>query len=361
MTRFIDCDVHFSFRSLNDLLPYMDPAYRDLVTHSSDFGLTLPSYPWQHPTGWTRKDTFSADEPPSTSLRRLREQLLDRYDMAYGILTPEEIMCVSVLPNVHLATALASAHNDWMCEHWLEADPRLRGSLLVAAQHPEAAAKEIRRLGHRDDIVQVILPGGARIPYGNPIYDPIWRAAHEMGLAVAIHVYFEGMGIAGGPITGAGSPDFYSEYHALLSATNMGHLASILCHGILERFLGQKVVIIEGGVAWVPGFLWRLDQNWRSCRGEMPWCRRLPSDYVWEGVRFTTQPLEAPEDPALLADVLKGMHPRETLCFASDYPHWDFDEPILTLRTLPPEWRADIAFETARRLYNLPVPAAVPV
>ena len=350
----IDCDVHFSFSALTDLVPYMEPAYRDLVLNSNDFGLTLPSYPWQHPTGWTRKDTFSADHLPSTSLPRLREQLLDLYDVTYGILTPEEIMCVSVLPNVHLAAALASAHNDWMCEHWLDADPRLRGSIVVAAHYPVAAAREIRRLGGRDDIVQVILPGGARIPYGNPFYEPIWVAAHEMGLAVAIHVYYEGMGIAGGPITGAGMPDHYAEYHALLNATNMGHLASILCHGILERYPGQKVVLIEGGVAWVPGFLWRLDTNWRSCRTEMPWCRRRPSDYVWEGIRFTTQPLEAPDDSSLLEGALKGMNPERTLLFASDYPHWDFDEPVLTLRTLPRAWRDRVAYSNAGELYQLP-------
>ncbi len=52
------------------------------------------------------------------------------------------------------------------------------------------------------------------------------------------------------------------------------------------------------------------------------------------------------------------MRPERTLCFASDYPHWDFDEPTLTLRTLPAAWRERIAFENARELYGLPVPAA---
>ena len=50
----------------------------------------------------------------------------------------------------------------------------------MPAQHPEAAA-EIRRLGSRDEFVGVFLPGGARIPYGNPVYDPIWEAASELG------------------------------------------------------------------------------------------------------------------------------------------------------------------------------------
>ncbi len=359
MPGLIDCDVHFSYKALPEIFEYLDPAHRDLAYHSGDFGYTVPGYPWIHPTGWTRKDTYSDDAPGGCSLPRLQEQLLDPYAVSYGILTPDELMAISVLPNPHFAAALASAHNDWMCERWLEHDRRLRGSLLVAAQHPEAAAKEIRRLGGRDDIVQVILPAGARIPYGNPVYEPMWRAAHEMGLVVAIHVYYEGIGLAGGLTTPAGIADFYAEYHALLCAGNMGHLASILCHGVLERFPGQKVLFIEGGLTWVGGFLWRLDTNWRSCRTEMPWCRRQPSEYVWEGIRFTSQPLEQPDDPSLLAGALAGMRPERTLCFASDYPHWDFDDPTLTLRTLPKEWRGRVAFDNARELYGLPAPAAV--
>jgi predicted TIM-barrel fold metal-dependent hydrolase len=356
MDKLIDCDIHYNFRSLMDLVPYMDPVYRDLVIHSGTVGLELPGYIWQHPTGWMRKDTYTSEEPPAWRVEQIRADVLDPYNVGYGILIPTWIMSVPILPNLHLAAALAAAHNDWTCEHWLEQEPRLRGSLVVAAQHPQAAAREIRRLGGRDDIVQVILPGGARIPYGNPFYDPIWEAAHEMGLVVAIHVFYEGHGIAG-PVTAAGQMDFYTEHHTLCGVSLMGHLVSILCHGILERFPGQKVLFVEGGVAWVPGILWRLDTNWRSTRSEIPYCKRQPSEYVWEGIRFTTQPLEAPDDPALLAPALAGMRPAETLCFASDYPHWDFDEPTLTLRTLPQEWRERIAFENARQLYGLPLPA----
>jgi predicted TIM-barrel fold metal-dependent hydrolase len=70
-------------------------------------------------------------------------------------------------------------------------------------------------------------------------------------------------------------------------------------------------------------------------------------------VRFTTQPLEEPNDAELLRGALAGMRPAETLLFASDYPHWDFDEPTLTLRTLPKEWREGVAFANAARLYGL--------
>jgi uncharacterized protein len=120
-------------------------------------------------------------------------------------------------------------------------------------------------------------------------------------------------------------------------------------------------MLMEGGVASFLGFLWRLDTNWKACRSEIPWCRRRPSEYVWEHVRFSTQPLEEPDDPEQLARVLEPLRPWATLCFASDYPHWDFDDPTLTLRTLPAEWRESIAAQNALDFYRLPVPATTGV
>jgi predicted TIM-barrel fold metal-dependent hydrolase len=357
----IDCDIHVGYETLLDLAPYLDPATREVVVNCGTNGLGMPSYPWYHPTGWLRTDAFDraaaavGAQLVGQTLDRVREKVLDPLELAYGILTPDEAAAFSILPNGILAAHLARAYNDWLLEHWLEPEPRLRGLIVVPAQHPEAAAAEIRRVGERDEFVGVFLPGAARIPYGSPVHDPIWRACDDLGLPVAVHTHFEGVGIAG-PVTAAGYPDHYGEYHALCGSGMQGHFASILCHGIFERFPGTRVAMVEGGLVPFVGFLWRLDTNWKACRSEMPWCRRRPSDYVWDHVKFATQPLESPDDPDQLVRAIEFLRPAETLMYASDFPHWDFDEPEQTLRQLPAEWRDAVRWRNGAEFFRLRVP-----
>jgi hypothetical protein len=359
----VDCDIHLGYDSLTDLLPYLDPPTRELVLHSGSHGLTMPTYPWNHPTGWIRRDLYadedggySSDFVVGISLETLRERHLDRYGVDVGIVEPDEAAVFSLLPNAQLAAKLCSAYNDFLLERWLQEERRLRGTLVVPAQYPQAAADEIRRMGTRDEFVGVFLPGAARVPYGNPMYDPIWEAVDELALTVAVHTHFEGVGIAG-PVTAAGVPDYYVEYHTLCGSGMYGHFVSILCHGIFERFPNARLAMVEGGLVPFVGLLWRLDTNWKSCRTEIPWCRRRPSEYVWEHVRFASQPLESPEDAELLAPAIAGLRPWDTLMYASDFPHWDFDEPEQTLRQLPQEWRNAVRSKNALEFFRLPAAA----
>ncbi len=356
----IDCDIHIGYETLADLLPYVDPPTHELVVNSGTNGLAMPSYPWNHPTGWIRHDLYDRNAGNDSNfvfltLDTLRARHLDAYDVTLGIVEPDEAAAFSIIPNAQLGAHLCSAYNDWLLEQWLQAEPRLRGMLVVPAQYPEAAAREIRRLGRRDEFVGVFLPGGSRIPYGNPVYDPLWEAANELGLPVAIHTHFESVGIAGA-LTAAGMPDYYAEYHTLCGSGMYGHLISLLCHGIFERFPDTRVAMVEGGLVPFVGFLWRLDTNWKACRSEIPFCKRRPSEYVWDHVRFATQPLESPDDPEQLIKAIEFLRPADTLMYASDFPHWDFDEPEQTLRQLPAEWRDNVRWRNADAFFRLLTP-----
>ncbi len=351
----IDCDVHNSWSSSSVLLPYLDPAFRDFLERGELPGgrdsFPHAHRPWLHPEGFTRTDAVPADGAmPGSDYELLREQLLDRYDVEYAILTGDEAIEASTLAHPHLASALASASNDWMVEEWLPRDPRLKASLVVAPQDPAGAAAEIRRLGGHPDIVQVLVSTGSQRPYGDPFYHPIWEAASEVGLPIAAHLGGQG-GVNANP-TGCGPPTFFWETHALLCETGMGHVGSLIAQGVFEKFPNLKFVLIECGAAWLGPILWRLDADYKALRKETPWLKRLPSEYAAEHIRLTTQPLEQPADERHLRAALEAIDGEHTLLFATDYPHWDFDDPATV--QIPHDWRGRIFSENARELYRLP-------
>ena len=67
-----------------------------------------------------------------------------------------------------------------------------------------------------------------------------------------------------------------------------------------------------------------------SCASEVPHLKRLPSEYMRSNVWFTTQPVEEPEPREHLADAIEWMG-WDRVLFATDYPHWDFDDPAHAL------------------------------
>jgi predicted TIM-barrel fold metal-dependent hydrolase len=128
---------------------------------------------------------------------------------------------------------------------------------------------------------------------------------------------------------------------------------SLLTEGVFERFPESRVVLVEGGVAWLAPLMWRLDQEWKALRAEVPWMRRRPSDYLRDHVRLTSQPLERPDNDDDLLRILEMMDAEHVLMFSSDYPHWDFDSPRHAFPTLPETLRRRIFEENARELYGL--------
>ncbi|MGI8486694.1 MAG: amidohydrolase family protein, partial [Thermomicrobiales bacterium] len=93
----------------------------------------------------------------------------------------------------------------------------------------------------------------------------------------------------------------------------------------------------------------------------VPWLERLPSEYVREHVRLTTQPIEEPENPDHLKAMLGMFDAANMLMFSSAYPHWDGDTPSFSARPFSKELRPRVMSDTARELYRLPASAANPV
>jgi len=353
----VDCDCHNYWCSATVLEPYLDGLWKDMFLRGERTG-PVGSFPhghrpWFHPEGFSRHDVRPQTE--DDNYRIMKEKHLDRYGIDVAILTGDEPIEASTLANPYYADALCRAYNDYMIAEWLPKDARFKGSIVIAPQDPQLAAKEIRRLGAHPDLVQVLASHGAQRPYGDPFYHPIYEACAEMGLPFAVHLGGQG-GLNANPV-GAGPPTFFWEAHAVLPQSAMTHLASMIAQGVFERWPDLRFVIIECGVAWVPSLLWRLDANYRALRKETPWLKMLPSEYFRRNVRLSTQPLEQPAKVEHLWATLEAMDGEHTLMFASDYPHWDYDDAERL--HIPPAWRERImglnALDTYRRI---PAPVA---
>ena len=100
-------------------------------------------------------------------------------------------------------------------------------------------------------------------------------------------------------------------------------------------------MLIEGGFAWLPALMWRLDRAWRRLRAEAPLLDRPPSELIRERFYVSTQPMEETERPEQFPELLEQLDMDDRIMFSTDYPHWDFDAPDMALPVRLPAGAAD--------------------
>ncbi|HLR13334.1 MAG TPA: amidohydrolase family protein [Burkholderiaceae bacterium] len=352
--KIIDSDVHpWVPGDIEGLKPYMSKSWQMRFDGNR---AVLPDHPLRPPlagaTSIRRDATTPSGGVGGSDPQFLIEDHLDKINIEYAILSSIQAGKLVAYPNTGEATTLARAFNDYFIDKWLSVDNRYRLAMCVAVQDPMAAAKEIHRIGSREDVVAVYMPL-VNILLGNCHYYPIYEAAQEYGLPILLHpTGTEGAFQTSAAFAG-GVPSTYIERHSSFPQIAMGNLASLMFEGVFVRFPGLKFLLAEFGFGWIPHVMRRFDQNWRQFRREVPWLEKPPSAYLLEHVRFTSQPVEEPEKEEYLMQILEMMHAEKTLLFSTDYPHWDTDYPQTTLQKLPPDMRQRIFYDNAAELFNL--------
>lgn len=348
----IDCDVHQAARSIADLRPYLSERW---WRHIETYGLRRrlgphkgPAYPKSQP-GAMRRDAWPEDGGrPGSDLGLMQRQHLDPNQVAFAILNPLTPTGQG-MQSAEFSAALCTAVNRWQIDAWTARDPRLKASIMVPYEDAPAAAAEIERWAGDANFAQVLLLSRTAEPLGQRRYWPIYEAAERACLPIGIHAF----GYGGQPITGGGWPSFYLEEMSGHAQCAAAVLTSLVMEGVFARFPGLSVVLTEAGFAWLPAHLWRLDKLWSKMRDEVPHVAEPPSETVRRQVWLTTQPMEEPEHRRHFRDLVEWIGP-DRLLYASDYPHWDFDDPTLAFPVaLSPEVRDGIAFGNAAKLYRL--------
>src|SRR5580700_1151328 len=143
----IDCDVHAHIASLEVILPYIDPAWREYMGERC---VEMPGswksvYPPNAPSSVRPEFRLDTDEAPASSHALVQAQALEPGNLQYALLS-----CYAGLDSLRhpdLAAVMASAINDWLIDQWLSRDDRLRASLVVPIHTTADAIKEIERVG----------------------------------------------------------------------------------------------------------------------------------------------------------------------------------------------------------------------
>jgi len=306
----IDCDVHPRSPRREDLMPFLDDYWREIFMSRSIDRLELMSYP-ESTLPYRHKDGERVNCDADSMVR----SHLDPLGLEAAILNV--VSGIHAVYDPYLATALCSATNRWLAEEWFARDKRLRGSLLVPFQHPEEAVAEIERHAGDKRFVQILALAMGEMPLGRRTYWPIYEAAAKHGFALAIH--------AGSTyrhaLTQSGFPSFLAEDHIHQAQGFANQVGSLVAEGVFAKFQDLKVVLIESGITWLPGLMWRMSKDWRGARIEVPWVKEMPAKIIRNHFRMTTQPFDGPPQAEEAAKAIAHLNSEEMLLFSTDFPH----------------------------------------
>lgn len=349
-TPVIDASVHIFFQSNADLRGFMHEPYK-----SRGFPDVEMDW-WGAPGGEyapgteTSEERYVASDPDFTGSRLFGERGVD-----VAILHP---MTRGTLPDRHLTSALLAAHNEMMVTRWLdtgEYHERYRGTIRVNPEDVPGALREIERYKDHPRVVQVGVPMQSREVYGKPQFWPIWDAAADAGLPVAVH-YETGSGI-GLPPTPSGQPRSFEHFLGFQPLSYLYHLMNMIAEGVFERTPNLKFVWADGAADMLTPFIWRMDTFGRPHLEQTPWAPRMPSEYLPDHVYFIQNGLDGPGDVEYAGEWMGFTGKDHMIMFGSSYPHWHMYDTDKIASALSPEQRDRVLWRNASEIYGIDVGA----
>jgi predicted TIM-barrel fold metal-dependent hydrolase len=397
--RFIDSDGHI-LEPPSGMAEFAPAAYRDRIWHVEIDGngeewmvydgtrssaniasLSATGGLGEDVTDRARRGELKYTETrPSGWDAKLRLQDMDLDGIEISVLYPTVLLGVQSLLDVDFGLVQARAYNDWASAHVEE--PEAKGRLYVSGavppMHDEAGvqlvADEIRRVATLPGMVSVFMRPNPAVdwrPLHDRVYDPIWDAAQETGLPIALHPFFapdlpgacRGLRLdemhAGGDAQITEDLVHHGNFFFSQALANpvdvMAAIAYLTGGGVCERYPGAKFIFLECNGGWITSWLERLDHHAEKFSWDVPWLDGKPSDYFKRQCWMSFDP-----DESMLAFTAESpLVGADRIVWASDYPHPDAkfpgvtDELLEALAPLDDAKKRSIAYESAMALYGI--------
>jgi predicted TIM-barrel fold metal-dependent hydrolase len=321
---------------------------------------------------------------------RLQDMDQDHIDLA--VLYPTMLLALPSELDVEFAEVQARAYNDWCSDHVQEGEGRLFGAGALPPLHqPEDVARvatEIRRVATLGGMVSVFMRPNPAIdwrPFNDAVYDPIWQAASETGLPIALHPFFapdlpgasRGLRLARPLLDNGRYMDDFDPDRGLTTEQQLEHpefipkqvftqgianpfdvmssIAFLLAGGVCERFPEAKFIFLEANGGWLVPWLERLDHHCRKYQWEVTNLSMLPSDYMKRQCWISFDP----DESMLKTTARSPLVGADRIIWASDYPHPDAKFPGVTeelaeaLDGLTFEEKKQVTSQSAIALYSI--------
>jgi predicted TIM-barrel fold metal-dependent hydrolase len=306
-----------------------------------------PTFEVVAPPG-AHKAFYAGDNPEGKSLRELtgqpmrsvpafrepgpRLELLDEQGVYAALMIPTLASLIEerLKDDPDLTMVAIRAFNEWLYEDWTyDYAGRIITTPIITPAVLDEGIAELDRLLERGAKALLMRPApvaglrGTRSPF-LPEFDPFWARVEEAGVLVVLHASDSGYqdylntweGTSGEYV--AFKPKTFA-YVADGGRSIQDALASAVCHGMLSRFPGVRLMSVENGGSWVGLLVKNLETTWK----------KMPRDFDEHPVDvFKRQVWINPFWEDSLAELIELMG-ADRVCFGSDYPHPEgLDEPL---------------------------------
>ncbi|MGY9020607.1 MAG: amidohydrolase family protein [Alphaproteobacteria bacterium] len=281
----------------------------------------------------------------------LAQRAYETMGIDYTVVFPTQLLNLGTHPQYHMEGVLATAYNRWFADRILKDDPKLGAMIYLPFGDAELACKTVEEFADNDSVIGFMITSVRHKPVHHNRYMKLYGLLQEVGKPLGFHAGYYWADEWTKQINQFGA------MHALSFVwCNVVHMTNWVWNGIPEKFPELKTIWIESGLAWVPWLMQRLDHTYLMRQSEAPLLNRLPSEYMRE-MFYTSQPLET-DHPRALASTFEMIDAPNSLLYASDWPHWDFDTPsvIWDMPGLSEEDKLKILGLNAAKLFNLEVP-----
>jgi len=216
-----------------------------------------------------------------------------------------------------LEMGMYRAYHRWMNDYCSAAPDRLGGLMMVSTRDVAGSIEEMRRWGKARWPWGMLVYAAEGTPLDHSDLEPLWGAAQDLDLVVALHAF-----TAFPPYAPGGLDTWENRFLQSAAAhpwCGQRNIAALIGAGVMERYPRLRIGTLEAGHGWLPCWLLRLDEFHKTMRVALSDdVKKKPSEYALSGRYF--QSIDIFEGEQMTNSVF-DLIGEDVLMFGSDYPH----------------------------------------